>query len=423
MTHAADSTADSPASPEPPLVGGAGRLVFFAPDISDVSTIKRAQAFLDEGFGVTVVGFRRDRYNRDYRPPWPFILLGRTADGRYGHRLLSLFTSLPIVLAHWRTLKAGSVIYARNIDQLLLALMARLLIGSRAPVIYEVLDIPAILVRRGVVPALVRWVERIALRYVSVLVLSSPGFHRNYYRPVQGYRGDWMLIENRLHPSALDRDQAERTRSAAAHGQESRQGRNWVVGYVGLIRGKETFDLITRLAERLPHVQFKFNGVLTTVDEHRFVAALSRHKNIVYGGEYVNPRDLAAIYADVDFVWALDLEHVAHNSRWLLPCRFYEAGLFGKPCLAVRDFEVGRLIERLGVGWTFAEPFEESLVRFFETIDPAGYAEKRERLAALPLETFVSGNEVAEMFRLLGHPILTVAAPPYKTVVGDVALR
>ena len=33
------------------------------------------------GYRVTVFGFRRERYNRDYAPAWPYVPLGTTADG------------------------------------------------------------------------------------------------------------------------------------------------------------------------------------------------------------------------------------------------------------------------------------------------------------------------------------------------------
>ena len=115
-----------------------------------------------------------------------------------------------------------------------------------------------------------------------------------------------------------------------------------MVGYFGLIRGEATFDLIARLADRLQgRVMFKFGGVLTTVEQAKFDAVLQRCPNIVYGGPYLPQQDLERLYRDVDFAWALDLEHTDHNSRWLMPCRFYEAGYFGVPCLAVHGFEVG----------------------------------------------------------------------------------
>ena len=64
----------------------------------------------------------------------------------------------------------------------------------------------------------------------------------------------------------------------------------------------------------------------------------------------MSPRDLASVYDGVDFAWAIDLENTEHNSRWLMPCRFYEAGLHGVPCLAVRGFEIGAELDRHGLG-------------------------------------------------------------------------
>ena len=120
-------------------------------------------------------------------------------------------------------------------------------------------------------------------------------------------------------------------------------------------------------------VIFTFRGVLTTVDPVRFDAVMKRMPNMQFGGPYLPHQDLEGLYRDVDFAWALDLEHTDHNSRWLLPCRFYEAGYFGVPCLAVHGFEVGSVLERYRIGFTFAPPLEDQLVRFFETLTPADY--------------------------------------------------
>ena len=151
-----------------------GALSFFCPDVTDASTLKRVQQFMDFGYSVTVFGFRRDRYNTDYQPPWPNVPLGFTTDLKYWHRLSALLHAVPALFANRRTLARASIFYARNIDQLLLALLGRLIAFSRAPVAYEVLDIPAILMRRGLVPTFLRAIERLCLRRVSLLVLSSP---------------------------------------------------------------------------------------------------------------------------------------------------------------------------------------------------------------------------------------------------------
>lgn len=384
----------------PPAASRGRQLLFFCPDVTDAPSLKRVQQFMDHGYDVTVLGFRRERYNMGYEPSWPLIQLGRTADGKYWHRLRALLGALPAIFRNRRKLKGASVFFARNIDQLVLATLARLLAFSRAPLVYEVLDIPDILVQRGPVPALLRAIERLCLRQTRVLVLSSPGFHRSYYAPIQHYRGAWFLMENKLHPSIID-SSPRPLPAPAAHA--ARPGRPWVVGYFGLIRGEQTFDLMTRLADRMSgRVVFKFRGVLTTVDRGKFEHTLSRRSNMVYGGPYVPQHDLEKIYSDVDFAWALDLEHVDHNSRWLLPCRFYEAGYFGVPCLAVHGFEVGNLLERHRIGWTFDEPLEEALARFFEGLTSAEYEHIRGRLRAVPTSMFVAGNDdLAQLSKLL----------------------
>jgi succinoglycan biosynthesis protein ExoL len=370
-------------------------LVYFGSEVRDASTVKRVQQFIDHGFAVTVFGFNRTRYNNDYQPPWPHVTLGTTIDGRYGHRLLALLSAIPTLFAHRRRFATAAVFYARNIDQLLLALLARVFGGGRAPIVYEVLDIPPILMRKGLAASALRWIERRCLGLVDLLALSSPAFHRNYYAAVQGHRGPWFLVENKLHPSIA--------RFARPGGRSSvHAGRPWVVGYFGLIRGEDTFALMTRLAERLQgRVQFVFRGALTTVDAGRFHETMNRLPNMSFGGPYHPHSDLAALYRDVDFAWALDLENTDHNSRWLLPCRFYESGYFAVPCLAVRDFEIGSMLERHDIGFTFREPLEEQLIDFFERLTVADYERIRGRLARMPDEVFVAGDDVARLCRLI----------------------
>jgi succinoglycan biosynthesis protein ExoL len=374
-------------------------LAFFCPDIAEASTLTRARQFIDSGYEVTVFGFRRKRYNMAYQPEWPHVPLGMTADGKYWQRMRALIGALPALFAARATLRRATVFYARNIDQLLLAFLARMIVRSDAPIAYEVLDVPPILFRRGLSASLLRVVERLCLSRTRVLVLSSPGFHRGYYAAVQKYRGAWFLLENKLHPSV-----ASLATRVSATEKRADEGRNrpWVVGYFGLIRGEETFDLMTRLADRLKdRVIFRFRGVLTTVDQTKFDATLRRRGNMVYGGPYRPYHDLEELYRGVDFAWALDLEHADHNSRWLLPCRFYEAGYFGVPCLAVHGFEVGSLLERHRIGWTFDAPLEDSLVRFFETITLSDYEHIRGRLRNVPTDTFVANNDIARLSAIL----------------------
>ncbi|MDE1145956.1 MAG: hypothetical protein PW843_04945 [Azospirillaceae bacterium] len=390
-------------------------LIFLTQDITDVSTIKRVREFLDNGLPVLVLGFERERYNSGYRPPWRHVLLGRTVDGKYIHRAQALLGALKVIFRERRRLTDATVLYARNIDQLLLALVMRLFISRRAELVYEVLDIQPMFVAHGLRSIMLRLVEKLCLTQVKLLVLSSPGFHRHYFAPLQKFRGPWLLVENKMpRPGLPERPQAASVVASAAApmpqaASEATPERPWVIGYFGLIRGEQTVDLMRRLAQRLPdRLQIKFRGVLTTVDEKNFFKTLEACPNIVYGGRYDHPTELAEMYAGVDFAWALDLENTEHNSRWLLPNRFYEAGYFGVPCLSVEGFEVDRLVRRHDVGWGFQPPLEDSMVNFFRNLTRDEYDAKRRRLLSLPEETFVAGEEIRALCRFFARR----AAPP-----------
>ena len=89
------------------------------------------------------------------------------------------------------------MLYVRNLDLALLAWVATLLTRSRAPLVYEVLDVHPGLTKQGLRGAILRWLERRILKRCELLVVSSPAFLNNYYRPVQGYKADAFLLENK----------------------------------------------------------------------------------------------------------------------------------------------------------------------------------------------------------------------------------
>lgn len=368
------------------IAGGRKRVFVLVPDLADTITHNRVEAFREAGHDLLVAGFRRGRYHRPDPPGGPHITLGRTSDARYLQRLFALLAALPRLFSIRRRLRTQDAVYARNIDQLVLAMLCRAMLGVKAPVFYEVLDIQPVFVGTGLASRLFRLVERLCLRHVRLLILSSGGFHENFYLPVQRYQGRWFLLENKLPLSA-------RTGGGdrLAGGRRTPLAGGIVVGCFGLIRGDDTLQLIERLAHRLQGVvSFRFAGIFTSVDRHHFDHVIRSNENVVYEGEYANPGDLPRLYSGVDFAWALDLEHTQGNSRWLMPCRFYEAGWFGVPCLAAKDFEVGRAIDQLECGWTFEAPYEDALVAFFRNLSIEQYRLRQARLLELPESTFIA---------------------------------
>ncbi len=366
-------------------------VAIFEPDLTETTTLARAAQFVEGGYSPVIFGFRRGRYNRRHISAWPEIELGRTEDARYWERLKALVHAIPSIIRNRQCLASSFAFFARNLDQLLLALFAKSLFNRCAIVAYEVVDIQPAFTRKGFRGAMIRWLEKRCLERIGLLIVSSPAFYRDYFSKIQAYRGEWLLVENKFRPPASCLDLM--ARRGIQQSRPPRTGRRWVIGYFGLIRGQATVELMMRLATLLPDkIEFRFRGVITTVDKAWFDAAIAERDNVVYGGEYSNPDDLATLYEGVDLAWALDLEDIDCNSRWLLPCRFYEAGFFGVPCLAVRGFEFGQLLDRLDVGWTFDDPLEESLIHFFENLTPQSYEEKWRKLTTCPQNTFLAAR-------------------------------
>lgn len=377
-----------------------GSVVLFVPDIEDTITRNRVETFSLNGWKPVVVGFRRGRYTRNEPSGSLQVDLGRTQDARYWQRTVALIRGIRHLVRHREKIGEARLFYARNLDQLLLALVARALFHRQTPIVYEVLDVQPFLTGRGPLSVLARYVERSCLRTVGLLVLSSPGFFSGFYGPVQGFKGRWFLLENKLPRSATAflRRPGRRVPSS--------RGERWRIGCFGLIRGLETLRLITRIAEALgDRVEFRFAGIFTSIEATAFAEAVRSHPNISYLGEYSNPTDLARLYGDVDFVWALDLENVATNSRWLLPCRFYEAGYFGVPCIAARDFEIGSVVEELGVGWAFGPPYLTAIVDFLRSLSIEDYAARQQHLSSLDEAHFVSGRDADRLSHLLGEMV------------------
>ena len=110
-------------------------------------------------------------------------------------------------------------------------------------------------------------------------------------------------------------------------------------------------------------------------------------------GEYKNPDELAEIYGEVHFTWAIDMFEEGLNSSWLLPNRLYEGGAFGSVAIAAEAVETGRFLKTLRIGVTLGEPKGEYLERFFATLTPDGYKALENAARTVPETTWVYGKQ------------------------------
>jgi len=382
-----------PQQAEVPAPAGTVRTVaFFGHDWTESTVVKRVRAFQAHGTRVIGFMFRRAQRTAPAGPAWENIDLGTTVDRHYLLRLGKLAAGLLKVLRHRGALRQAQAYYARNIDMLLLAVAARALVRSRAPVVYEVLDVQRVFVGTGPVSRVFRAVERFLMARAALLVVSSPAFMSEYFVPRQHYRGRWRLLENKVS--------AAQAMPAAATLRSKAPGPPWVIGWFGTLRCVRSLEILGRIAdagqgEVIVHIRGLPSQEDLTVEQ--IEAACAARSNMVYGGPYRSPQDLAAIYGPVHLAWCIDYLDAGGNSDWLLPNRVYEGGLMGCLAVARKGTATADMVDRLGLGWSFAEPLEAGVCQFLAHLTAGTFEAAQRRLEAMPRSTFVDLTDTRDL--------------------------
>ena len=360
------------------------KVAFFGHDAGDAAIRRRVQAMQDDG--VSVTGFMMRRKD-DVAADWDNVDLGKTRDGAFVQRVLRIFSGARVATRSKEKLAAVDVIYARNLDMLACAFLAKRHAKLDTPVIYESLDVHRLLTREDFIGKALRWVEKSLLRRTIGLVVSSPAFLTNHFE--KHYPGLYtpFLIENRL---AAGSDFGPRP--AAEHGDGPKDDGRFVLGWVGNLRCERSFGLLCDLADHFPDtLEIRLHGQPARNEIPVFEPKIDARPNMTFAGRYRSPEDLSTIYDGLDMVWAGDFMEAGYNSVWLLPNRIYEGGYFATPAVAPKETETAAWIEQKACGFTISEPLSETLPNLIAAVmhDRSGLESYRKRLLELPNEVFI----------------------------------
>ncbi len=341
------------------------RVLYLVHDLSDPAVRRRVLMLAAGGAEVTLAGFRRGE-NRlaDIEGVTP-LELGATADARFAQRLLAVAGAAAGLARRLAGIARPDVILARNLEMLALAGRASARFGS-VPIAYECLDVHRLLLKDGLVGKALRAAESRFARNARLLVTSSPAFVEHYFRPLSGVRAPVHLLENRvLELGGNETNLPVRARPA---------GVPWRIGWFGAIRCRKSLDLLAAFTRRMEgrfEVVLRGRPVRSEFDD--FDGLVAREPFLRFEGPYRNPEDLAAIYDEVDFAWAMDFFEEGQNSLWLLPNRLYEGCRHGVLPIVLEGTETARLAGRYGIGVTLADAHPETLAERFAAFDGAAY--------------------------------------------------
>lgn len=352
--------------PAPPA-----RILYLVHDLGDAAVARRTGMLRAGGAEVDLAGFERGAAGRSLDGARS---LGRTFDADLAQRARAVLVWLARPWALARLARCHDVVLARNLEMLLLGAAARRLGAPKARLVYEALDIHGSLVGHGLRARLLRAVEAFLVRRCDRLIVSSPAFVTRHF---SRYRG--------LPPVRLVENRAPRVEDAAPVPPGPRPpGRPWRIGWFGMIRCRRSLEILQGLVAAAPGaVEVIVRGRPTPAVFPDFPAEAAA-AGLRFEGPYA-PEDLPRLYAEVDFVWAVDFYEAAANSAWLLSNRLYEGAAAGRPALAQAGVETGRWVERHCAGVVFTD-LDRDLPGFFVRLTPAAYADLEARTAAIPPE-------------------------------------
>lgn len=367
--------------------------VYLGPDCTHTDARKRTLALEKAGVDLTSFMFRRVKSNADYKPEWNNIELGVTSDKNYLKRLPSLLKGLMILVWHGHKLRQAKFIMARNFDMMFLAFLAKILSFSGAKLVYDVPDIQRFFFGTNKRGRGFRALERILLKSTSLLVVTSPGFVRGYFEPVQKYSGRYYVWENKVLAEQLPDLPPIEDMNAMRDAEGP-----WVISWHGTLRCPKSMRILAEVARRMgDDVRIYMRGKPTDYPDF-FDHTFRNLDNVEFGGEYRLPEEFLDLYGQAHFSWCVDYHDPEGNSPLLLPNRLYQGGYLGVIPIAVRAHESGQYIERHDVGITLEAPLADRLINILTDMSRDEYKALRAKVLSERDELFVEdANDMAKL--------------------------
>ncbi|TWG93036.1 succinoglycan biosynthesis protein ExoL [Mesorhizobium sp. J18] len=362
-------------------------VLYLVHDLADPATRRRVMMLRAGGAEIALAGFRRTEQPileiDGIRP----VDLGMTRDGKFAQRLMAVARASVRLGAAFHALDRPDVIIARNLEMLALAHRANAVFGADIPIVYECLDIHRLLLKKDFIGSAMRAAERWLGRDAALLITSSPAFLREYFVPHGQIKVPTLLLQNKVLELAD-------SRASITPAPVPASGQPWKIGWFGALRCRRSLELLSALTKRMNgRFEVVLRGRPARSEFADFDAAVAEEPFIRFEGPYRNPDDLAAIYGEVHFTWAMDFFEEGLNSDWLLPNRLYEGCRHGVVPIAMRRTETGRFLLEHGVGLLLEQVTAEAVEALLSDIDPETYAAERRRVTSKPSETWVCDRE------------------------------
>ena len=302
--------------------------VFITPTSSQPRFHKRIAGFTNLS-DIIIFSFRRGLYEvNNFKDGLQVHDLGRINNRNYIQRIFPIYSAIRILRNKIPRNYKNVKFYAFSIDCLFIAKMAGLKDGF-----LEVGD----LVLMNTSHKWLSFIEKLVLRAINGLVLTSVEYYNQYYKHLgNNHITSFHFIENKI-PKVLSTQRVRDKKKVA---------------------GKVTIGLIGFLRYELPILRLiKFvenNSSLVTLKvfgdgQFKHYFDQNQSKNINYYGSFKNPDELNEIYKKIDINYVV-YDPSSLNVRLALPNKLYESAFFRVPIICSTNTYLSKLVKEWDIG-------------------------------------------------------------------------
>ncbi len=331
----------------------------------------RVRSFLKRGAEVEVYAFRRASETYDEKVGFPIEVIGSFPNE------LPYLKRIPLMLKSMGRIVPtdADLYYLNGLD---VALMFSLRCHGR-PYVYEELDLVHTYLPNSFVRKALELLDKRLIKKSRMTVLTSEGFVRYHFG--DECPDNVRVVPNKLVPSVADFPFVPKS----AH-EKLR------VGFVGRIRFHTIFSFADIFCRHFPQHEFHFYGDFPSEHNRQQFEPLNRLGNCYFHGPYESPRDLSAIYAEIDWVLsAYDTDYA--NVVYAEPNKLYEAIYFETPIIVSKGTFLAERVDQLGIGLDVNASDEESVVALVNGLSEELTQEKIKRIRAVPKSSVIDQSD------------------------------
>ena len=301
--------------------------------------------------------------------------------------MLSVYRKLKTIIIEG--LEPNGTIITSSYD---LLMMSRLIaLGRKYRLKHQVRDLHPLQLSKSFLSYCFVLIERLLLKRVEQVLVSSPEFANQYYRNI--FHGKTVLLENMPARQTWAGFKKDRTDPGCFR-----------IGYIGIIRYKESLKQLIAAVQILAREGRRIKVVFAGGGRFDDLLEVIGDKTLFeFQGAYEYSKDIKRLYSNIDLNYSVYDSHNL-NCQLAMPNKFYESIISEIPILVASNTFLEKEVLRLGIGASVLSGDVDGLVDLLrKAIDNKDwYATALKRLQACDANDYFDAYDKALEESILG---------------------